>query len=315
MALIPSRVASKPQYVFHPGRAARRAMHRFTKHEGRVEVAQLPWGLPLEVNTGDAIGFAIAAGGVFDPCVTETLHRLIDPGETVADVGANLGYMTSLAAASVGAGGGVYAFEPHPRAYELLESNVSRWRAMKGTGPVELRQVALSDVAGEGELFSGGSTEFDLAVASLSAGEHPPAGASTEAISVPLARLDQIEGVNRLSVMKVDVEGHEPSVLRGAGCLLEDGAIRDIVFEDHDEYPSESTAIVEDAGYQLIGLSNDLWGLRLMRPEERGELPAWPGPSYLATRNPDRARRRLSPRGWQVKGIGPRLRAPRPPGA
>ena len=307
MALIPARVASKPQYVFHPSRAARRLMHRFTSHEGRAEVVQLPWGLPLEVYTSDAIGFSIVAGGVFDPCVTETLHRLIDPGDIVADVGANLGYMTSLAAARVGAEGKVLAFEPHPRAYELLERNVARWRVLAGVGRVELRQLALSDAAGEGELFSGGTSEFDMAVASLGDDKHPPMGASSEAIAVPLARLDEIEGVDRVGVMKVDVEGHEPSVLRGAGRLLENGAIRDIVFEDHDDYPSEVTAIVEEAGYELISLDNDLWGLRLVPPENRGDVPAWPGPSYLATREPDRAKERLSRRGWQVKGIGPRF--------
>jgi FkbM family methyltransferase len=306
MALLPSRAASKPQYFFHPGRAARRAMHRFTNHEGRADVVRLPWGLTLEVYTSDAIGFSIVAGGVFDPCVTETLHRLIDPGDVVADVGANLGYMTSLAAARVGPAGRVLAFEPNPRAYELLERNAARWRDLGTAGEVELRQMALSDAAGEGELFAGASSEFGMAVASLGSDEHPPAAGGSEAIAVELSRLDAIEGVERLGLIKVDVEGHEPSVLRGASGLLESGGVRDIVFEDHDDYPSESTAIVEGAGYELISLDNDLWGLRLGAPEDRGEVPVWPGPSYLATREPDRARQRLG-RGWQVKGIGPGL--------
>jgi FkbM family methyltransferase len=280
-------------------------MHPFMNHEGKARVAQLSWGLPLEVYTSDAIGFAIVAGGIFDPCVTETLHRLIDPGDVVADVGANLGYMTSLAAARVGREGTVLAFEPHPRAYELLEKNAARWRDVRTAGAVELHRVALSDAAGEGMLVSGGSDEFDMAVASLSDEVGSPTHAESDTITVPLARLDEFAGVERIGVMKVDVEGHEADVLRGAGGLLESGAIRDIVFEDHDDYPSEATRVVEDAGYELISLDNDLWGLRLVAPENRGELPAWPGPSYLATREPDRARERLSRRGWQVKGIGP----------
>jgi|tagenome__1003787_1003787.scaffolds.fasta_scaffold20823905_2 FkbM family methyltransferase len=282
-------------------------MHRFRNHDGGTQVASLSWGLPLEVDTGDAIGFSIVAGGVFDPCVTETLHRLIDPGDVVADVGANLGYMSSLAAARVGPEGRVLAFEPHPRAYELLERNVSRWRDVESAGAVELRRVALSDAAGEGELFSGGTAEFDMAVASLGDEGAAPAGAASEAIKVQLARLDEIPGVERLGVVKIDVEGHEASVLRGAGGLLESGAIRDVVFEDHDDYPSEATRVVEDAGYELISLDNDLWGLRLVAPKDRGEVAAWPGPSYLATREPDRARQRLGGRGWRVKGIGPGL--------
>ena len=309
VGLVPSRVATKPQYVFHPTRAAKRVMHRFTNREGQPHVTELPWGLPLEVETGDAIGFAIVAGGVFDPCVTETLHRLIDPGETVADIGANLGYMTSLMAARVGPRGKVLAFEPHPRAYELLSGNAARWRGVDTAGPVELRRLALSDAAGEGTLFSGAIEEFDMAVASLS--DEGAATAGGEQTAVELARLDEVAGELRLGLVKIDVEGHESDVLRGAAGLLERGGIRDIVFEDHDDYPSEATRVVEDAGYELISLDNDLWGLRLVAPADRGEVPAWPGPSYLATREPYRAKQRLSRRGWQVKGIGPGLGARR----
>ena len=87
--------------------------------------------------------------------------------------------------------------------------------------------------------------------------------------------------------------------------------MRDIIFEDHEPYPSEATALVERAGYRLVSLSNDLGGLRLKAPQDRGPAPAWPGPSYLATRDPARSVLRLQGRGWQVKGIGfslPQLR-------
>jgi FkbM family methyltransferase len=307
MALMPARIGRKPQYVFHPRRAVRRAMYRFAEDHGRTRVAQLSWGLPLEVYERDAIGFSIVAGGVFDPCVTEALHRLIDPGETVADVGANIGYISSLAAARVGLGGRVLSFEPHPRAFELLGRNAARWREAGAIGEVELRQVALSDAAGEGTLVSP-AFEANTGLGSLDADQST--AESSDTFEVPLARLDETAGADAVSVMKIDVEGHEADVLRGASGLLSGGPIRDIVFEDNDDYPSAVTAIVEDAGYELISLDNDLWGLRLLPPEKHGELPAWPGASYLATREVDRARTRLSGRGWQVRGIGPRLRQP-----
>jgi FkbM family methyltransferase len=304
MRVLPGRLADKPQYVLHPGRAVRRLTHRFADMEGRTEVAQLPWGLPLEVRMSDSIGYSIVVGRVFDPCVTETLHRLIDPGDPVADVGANVGYLTSLAAVRAGADGRVLAFEPHPRVYEMLERNAGRWRATGAAENVELRREALSDRQGEGTLVAGPSFEGNMGLAALASGDGPAAG--SQSIAVPLARLDDVVGSGRLGLLKVDVEGHEASVLRGAERLLGDGGIRDIVFEDHDPYPSEATAIVEAAGYELISLANDLWGLRLVAPSERGEVSAWPGPSYLATLEPERARERLRPRGWQVSGIGPR---------
>ena len=280
-------------------------MHRFTETEGRSEVAELPWGLPLEVYTSDSIGFSIAAGGVFDPCVTETLHRLIEPGDLVIDVGANVGYLTSLAVARAGSRGRVVAFEPHPQVFELLERNAAGWRDRDGVASLELHRVALSDSSGEGALLAGPSFEANMGLASLATGE--AAESPGDSIPVKLARLDDFAGTETVGVLKIDVEGHEADVLRGAEGLLRERRVRDVVFEDHDPYPSEATAIVEEAGYELISLDNDLFGLRLEAPEKRGEVAAWPGPSYLATRDPQRARERLARRGWQVAGIGPRL--------
>jgi FkbM family methyltransferase len=277
----------------------------------RTEVTELPWGLPLEVSMRDSIGYSIVTGGVFDPCVTETLHRLIDPGDVVADVGANVGYMASLAAVRAGGDGRVLAFEPHPGVCERLERNIARWRE-HGTENVELHRAALSDSEGEGTLVAGPSFEANMGLAALASGAPAPTGG--EEVPVRLARLDKVAADERLDLLKIDVEGHEAGVLRGAGGLLARRAIRDIVFEDHDLYPSEATTIVEEAGYALISLDNGLWGLRLVEPRDRGEVPAWPGPSYLATLKPDRAMQRLRPRGWQVRGIGPSL-WPRPRGS
>jgi FkbM family methyltransferase len=301
--VLPARYSRKPQYVFHPGRAIGRALYRFRAREGVRAVAELPWGLPLEVHTTDAIGFSILTGRVFDPCVTETFHRLIDPGDVVADVGANIGYLTSLAAVRAGPNGTVLGFEPHPRVFEQLESNAHRWDGRE-LADLELHQLALSDRPGSGELVSGPWFSGNMGLAALRSNE---SGVETgDVITVELKRLDAVVGDRQVGLLKIDVEGHEPAVLRGTEELLAQGWIRDIVFEDHDAYPSEATAIVEEAGFTLVSLDNDLLGLRLVAPEDRGEVAKWPGPSYLATLAPDRALERLRPRGWQVGGIGPR---------
>ena len=77
-----------------------------------------------------------------------------------------------------------------------------------------------------------------------------------------------------------------------------------MVFEDHGAYPDEATELLERAGHTVLDLRNDLFGLRLSAPGAAAAAPAWPGPSRLATRDPDRARALLAPRGWRVPGIG-----------
>jgi FkbM family methyltransferase len=303
--VVGSRLTSKPQYVLHPFRALRRAGRLFSGPSSAQElkVARLPWGLDLRVRESDAIGYSILVGKVFDPCVTETIWRLIDPGETVVDIGANVGYVTSLAAAKAGASGRVIAAEPHPAVFELLRSNVDSWASRSKLATIELHRVALSDHAGQGRIVSGPLFDHNMGLASLAAdglaGEE-----GEESHEVQLERLDGLAGDTQIGVLKVDVEGHETEVLRGATALLERRQVRDIVFEDHDPYPSAATSIVEQAGYHLVSLSNDLGGLVLGAPSDRGEVPAWPGPSYLATTDPARSFVRLAARGWQVGGIG-----------
>jgi FkbM family methyltransferase len=300
--MLPSRISSKPQYVLHPLRALRRAGRAMAgpRADGRLRVARLPWGVELTVHESDAIGYSILVGRVFDPCVTEAIYRLIDPGDVVADIGANVGYVTSLAVVRAGRSGRVIAAEPHPQVFELLQSNAASWSSNPALAEPELHRLALSDHAGTGAIVAGPHFESNMGLARLAESE----AGDQHSHEVELRRLDELLGRTPVGLLKIDVEGHETEVLAGASGLLEGKMVRDIIFEDHAPYPSEATALVEQAGYQVVSLSNDLRGLVVKPPAERGDAPAWPGPSYLATIDPERSIPRLRTKGWQVGGIG-----------
>jgi FkbM family methyltransferase len=239
--------------------------------------------------------------------VTETIHRLVDPGDLVVDIGANIGYFTSLAAVRAGRRGSVVAVEPHPKVFELLRANVKTWQRNPELARVDLHRLALSNHTGVGKIVVGPLFELNMGLARLA--EETALG--QRSYDVLVRRLDELVGQAPIGLLKVDVEGHEAEVFRGARTLLQHGLVRDIIFEDHEPYPSEATSVVEGAGYYLVALDNDLRGVRLQAPRERGPAPGWPGPSYLATTDPSRSVTRLSTRGWQVSGIGmsfPRIR-------
>jgi FkbM family methyltransferase len=295
-----SRIQSKPQYALHPGRAARRVLHRFSAGDDvRREVTTLPWCLDLEVQRSDQIGYSILTGVIFDPPVTETLFRLIEPGATVCDVGANIGYLTSLAAHRAGPAGAVRAYEPHPVVHALLEANVARWQS-RPVAAVQTRPVALSDQVGTGRLAVDATFDQNMGLASLEA-------RGDAWVEVEMTTLDSEIGSGQVDVLKIDVEGHEAAVLAGAATLLGDQRVRHVIFEDHGLYPSPVTRIVEDAGYTLYALEGDLVGLRLVDPAARTDLSAWPGPSYLATIEPDRVAAAMSHRWWRTPGILPNV--------
>jgi FkbM family methyltransferase len=132
------------------------------------------------------------------------LKHLVDPLRHAVDVGANRGifaYALSLHARSV------TAYEPNP----LLAERIRRL----GLSHVEVRQKALSNTIGEAELTIPlvDGRHLDTR-ASFHLGDAPG-----ERIRVPLARLDD-EGLKDVGFIKIDVEGHEEDVLRGATTLI-----------------------------------------------------------------------------------------------
>jgi FkbM family methyltransferase len=86
--------------------------------------------------------------GVKDLVVTEAIWRLVRPGDTVLDVGANVGYMSLVAAARMGLRGHVFAFEAHPQLFDELPRNASRACTRFPGVTVTPRREELSDSVG-----------------------------------------------------------------------------------------------------------------------------------------------------------------------
>jgi hypothetical protein len=138
----------KPQYLFRPRCALRRLLVQLHILD-LPHLVRLPWGKKLDVDLADPVGYALASqGGLFDIVTTEVVWRLTQAGDTAFDVGANMGYFTSLLAHRVGKSGMVLAFEPHPVTFPLLQRNVELQGRSGGT--IYAFNVALSESAGDG---------------------------------------------------------------------------------------------------------------------------------------------------------------------
>jgi FkbM family methyltransferase len=286
----------KPEFVFRPRQILLRWQRGRTPAVGE-QIARLPWGVPLAISPTENIGWQVWLTGIFDLAVTETLWRLVDPGELAIDVGANLGYMSSVLAARAGARGQVWAFEPHPTIFGQLERNLDRWKALNRLARVTAHRVALGESPGTATLWTPPRSEFNVGLSRIGG---PPL-AQGEAFQVPVARLDSLLAPEtRVGLLKVDVEGRELDVLRGAAPGLERGQVRDIVFEDHAAYPSAVSRFLEERGFRIFSLRLRLTGL-VVHPAQNPTLPLrpWDSPSCLATREPERALPRLRKLGWR----------------
>lgn len=153
----------------------------------------------------------IRAEGVWEPFETSLVLGLLRPGDVCVDVGANIGYFSVLAASVVGAQGAVFAFEPDPDNYRLLCAN-AELNGMQHC--ITAVAAALSDVAGEGQLF--------LSADNL--GDHQVYAGDNQRNSVPIALIRGsqylAERLQRLDLLKVDTQGAEFQVMSGLLPLL-----------------------------------------------------------------------------------------------
>jgi FkbM family methyltransferase len=175
--------------------------------------ASLLNGMKVVVPWNDHVGGHIFREGFYEWDSLATIERLLEPGMVFVDVGAHIGQYTLVASPIVGASGQVHSFEPDPETFSLLARNV----ATNQLRNVHLNLTALFSGKGRKSLFL--SSVIDIGSNSLVA-PATPSGQSCDVDCVALDTYLRSKGLSRVDVMKIDVEGAEYDVLRGAVDLL-----------------------------------------------------------------------------------------------
>jgi FkbM family methyltransferase len=274
----------------------RRALVAFSPPFAGYQPLLTSWGIQVRADPTKAIGRSILMTGIYDLAVSEILVRLIKPGDTVIDAGSNVGYMTLLASVAAGRAGTVLSFEPHPELFAILEQNIAQARERFTLARTELHNIALGDRRGAASLVipadfvdNDGTARID---AEHCTGDHT--------IAVTVDTLDRILGERSAAVLKLDVEGSEMQVLRGAMRALASGRVSHIVLEDHHVEGSAVVRLLEDLGYRLYSLGWAMDGISLL-PVEFGRLATrYEAPSFVASIRPDELFERCSSSGWWV---------------
>jgi FkbM family methyltransferase len=287
---------NRPEYIYQPQKLFRRVFGKRLDEGGEV-IVELPWDLLMEVDSSEIIGCGISRTGIFEMPVVEAIFRLVDPCDTVLDVGANIGYMTAVAL-SAGARK-VIAFEPHPVLFARLLRNVVRWdHEPRFTGRMNVRNEAIDSGGGRVTLFIP-KEQFAVnqGIATLETNIYL---SGFDEVEVAGTTLDSVIDEQRepIGLLKIDIEGHEFQAFRGGSDALANGKIRDIIYEDFRGVDSDASKLLASYGYSIFGLRNSLSGPELREGLSVGELPLSEH-NLVATLDPDRVRRRMSPRGFQ----------------
>jgi FkbM family methyltransferase len=280
--------------------ARRIAMSLFSSQRS-IGTVRLPWGALIEVNTREGIGRELLHQNIFDIAVSEAAWRLLKPGDLAVDVGANIGYMTSLFAARVASSGRVEAFEPHPRIFAKLRHNAQSFVPGRTGVRISLQDIALGSRDGSAKLIEPPIFGINEGASTVTHDAVAPEPGGNNGFEVRTARFDSLFPGERVALVKIDVEGYEAEVLAGAERALAQRRIRSIIYEAHDCERSSVHALLSGYGYSLFGIGHDLFGPKLTPGSAAPSVDrAWESPSYLATLDPVGVQRALHSRGWQV---------------
>lgn len=215
---------------------------------------RLPWGVrrvgaavignvPMRIRGGPNQGMrwsAVSAGrgavaGTFEQERIAAITGLLHQGDCVWDIGAHKGYVTLAASPRVGPAGHVYSFEPAPPNLRFLERHVA-WNHLDN---VEIKPYAVSAADGKARFGGRGSSitfklgqgEFDVEVRSIA------------------SLVD--EGLRPPTVIKIDVEGNESEVLRGAASVLRSNALVFVAIHSFAQYIA-CTALLSESGFRVV---------------------------------------------------------------
>lgn len=203
------------------------------------------------LKTDTIISRSLAVYGEWTESEIAIFEKLLRPGDNVIDVGANLGCHTVPMARAVAPDGAVLAFEPQPRVFQLLASNA----VVNGLSNVRLFPMGCA--AQPGTIFfpekdysvdgNFGATSIEAMQASTDDGRE----ARQIGQHVQIVRIDDVFDLDALRLIKIDVEGMEADVIRGAERTIR--THRPIIFVENEiaERSEALLRLIAGHGYDL----------------------------------------------------------------
>ncbi len=260
-------------YKSDRGARFRRAIwQHYNKYKQQSIIMKWYVGIRIKVYLGNDMSLCLFVDGCFEPNEFVFLDKVLVPGMTFIDGGTNAGLYTLFASHQVGPTGVVMAIEPSQREFNYLQDNLK----LNKITNVKTFQVALSNKNDIGTLHI--ARDDHEGQNTLGKFAHPDIEPShTEQVS--LRRLDDLideEKLNRVDVIKLDVEGTEFKVLEGAQHILNTFSplllieLSDAALRNQGSSTSKLLALIKSLGYEIYTF--DRISGKPVRTNARGKL-------------------------------------------
>jgi len=206
-----------------------------------------------------AVAAAIWTGLRCESREVSFIFDMLKPGMTVFDVGANAGIFAISAAKKIG-GGRVFAFEPRPSTCELLNENLQ----LNHVPDVHVVKMVLGDTVGKGVLQVNASGNDGRNTLGQATHPHSPVVGQEDVGVTTVDVFVKKRNVSRIDVMKVDIEGAELMLFRGARELLSRADAPLILYggfgfltRGFGYHPVEILWLLKSCGYSLFTLNSE----------------------------------------------------------
>jgi FkbM family methyltransferase len=222
---------------------------------------RLRGGAWILVPIDDWIGRTLYYFGDLDPKITWVCKRIIRPGYTVLDIGANLGLISIVSRQIVGATGKIHAFEPQLTLTDFMRESLEK----NGYSDVVVHNIALGIQRESKDLFI---PVGHVGAASL---KRKPKKATRISVEIENATAYFTHlNLPSIRLVKIDVEGYEAEIIEGASAFFETNRPDAILFEVGSDrnIPFFQRKIVKRLsylGYQFFDIRKSLLRMRLYR--------------------------------------------------
>ena len=208
----------------------------------------------------------LSVNEITEPVETKLFNDIIKNGEVLVDVGANIGYFTLIMAKLSGSSGKIFSFEPENKNFEILEKNVK----INNYQNVVLEKKGVSDRNGVNKFF----------LSSKNTGMHSlqKIRDDSKEVKIDVIKLDDyfftLDLVEKISLIKIDVEGAEFQVLNGMKTILKNKNLKLLIefipdhLKKHGTNPSDVLKILEDNDFKLYQINERTKQLELKKIED-----------------------------------------------
>lgn len=181
----------------------------FLRKPKGTTVVKTHFGFKIELNPSIDLNIenVIYQRGVYEQATTEFIQEYLKKGSTFVDAGANIGYLSLVAASVVCEKGNVYAFEPVKSTFDLLQRNAE----LNQFTQIKCKQFGLGSQSEEVVIYSENQNRGGASIVNRR---------SEQKETIQICPLDAILSEEKVDLLKIDVEGYEFEVLKGAEQII-----------------------------------------------------------------------------------------------